>query len=89
MTLRLDPPPQIAEFGAVWKKWLYDIYERVGAGPFKIRSYTISALPDAKMWGDAAVFTSLIYITDESGGAVIAYSDGTNWRRVTDQAIVS
>jgi hypothetical protein len=30
-----------------------------------------------------------IVVTDESGGAVQAYSDGTNWRRVTDRAIVS
>jgi hypothetical protein len=31
----------------------------------------------------------LIYVTDETGGAMPAFSDGTNWRRVTDRAIVS
>lgn len=31
----------------------------------------------------------LTYITDEVGGAVLAWSDGTNWRRVTDGAIIS
>jgi hypothetical protein len=31
----------------------------------------------------------LIYVSDEVGGAVPAFSDGTNWRRVTDRAIVS
>lgn len=31
----------------------------------------------------------LIFIADEVGGAVPAFSDGTNWRRVTDRAIVS
>ena len=37
----------------------------------------------------AASYPSLIYVTDEAGGAVPAFSDGTNWRRVTDRAIVS
>lgn len=32
---------------------------------------------------------ALIYISDESGGAVTAFSDGTNWRRVTDRATIS
>lgn len=31
----------------------------------------------------------LIFVSDETGGAVPAFSDGTNWRRVTDRAIVS
>jgi hypothetical protein len=31
----------------------------------------------------------LVYCTDEIGGAVPAYSDGTNWKRVTDGATVS
>ena len=31
----------------------------------------------------------MIYVSDESGGAVIAFSDGTNWRRMTDRQIVS
>jgi len=30
-----------------------------------------------------------VYCSDESGGAVPAFSDGTNWRRVTDRQIVS
>jgi hypothetical protein len=30
-----------------------------------------------------------VYCSNESGGAVPAFSDGTNWRRVTDRAIVS
>jgi hypothetical protein len=31
----------------------------------------------------------MVYCSNESGGAVPAFSDGTNWRRVTDRAIVS
>jgi len=30
-----------------------------------------------------------LFITNETGGAVLAFGDGTNWRRVTDRAIVS
>ena len=30
-----------------------------------------------------------VYCSDESGGAVPAFSDGTNWRRVTDRQIVT
>lgn len=38
----------------------------------------------------AANFTGgMIYVTDEVGGAVPAFSDGINWRRCTDRAIVS
>lgn len=45
--------------------------------------YTVSTLPTA------SVVASFIYVSDEAGGAVPAFSDGTNWRRVTDRAIVS
>lgn len=31
----------------------------------------------------------IIYVSDEAGGAVLAFADGTNWRRVTDRAIVA
>ena len=47
------------------------------------KTYTVSTLPSASIAG------GMIYVSDESGGAVMAFSDGTNWRRVTDRAIVS
>ena len=31
----------------------------------------------------------MIYVTNETGGAVPAFSDGTNWRRMQDRAVVS
>ena len=31
----------------------------------------------------------MVYVSNEAGGAVPAFSDGTNWRRVTDRQIVS
>jgi hypothetical protein len=30
-----------------------------------------------------------IYVPDESGGATLAFSDGVNWLRVQDRAIIS
>lgn len=46
--------------------------------------YTVATLPTASDWA-----RRMIYVSDETGGAVPAFSDGTNWRRVTDRAIVS
>lgn len=31
----------------------------------------------------------LIHVSDETGGAVVAFSDGTNWRRMTDRSVVA
>jgi len=47
-------------------------------------SFTVATLPDATT--NAA---RLIYVSNETGGAVPAFSDGTNWRRVTDRTVVS
>lgn len=63
-----------------------DIMERLNThllgGRVALPSYTVATLPSATTIG-------LIFVTDETGGAVPAFSDGTNWRRVTDRAIVS
>jgi Protein of unknown function (DUF2793) len=32
---------------------------------------------------------ALVVVSDEAGGATLAFSDGTDWRRVTDRAVVS
>jgi hypothetical protein len=49
------------------------------------KSYTVATVPSASAAGAGA----MIYVTDETGGAVPAFSDATNWRRVTDRAIIS
>ena len=46
-------------------------------------SYTVAGLPAATTAGQIA------FVSNETGGAVLAFADGTNWRRVTDRAIVS
>ena len=54
-------------------------------GPVRVKSYTVAGVPSASSSGSG----SMIYVSNESGGAVMAFSDGTNWRRVTDRAIIS
>lgn len=46
-------------------------------------SFSVTTLPAATPAG------RLLYVTDETDGAVVAFSDGTDWRRVTDRAVVS
>lgn len=52
--------------------------------PLSLKPYTVATLPTASLWPWA-----IIYVSNESGGAQPAFSDGTNWRRFTDRAIVS
>ncbi|MDP9413526.1 MAG: hypothetical protein M3Q08_05415 [Pseudomonadota bacterium] len=52
--------------------------------PFRLRSFAKAKLPSAATWKHG-----LVIVTDEIGGEVPAWSDGTNWRRVSDRAIVS
>jgi hypothetical protein len=48
-------------------------------------SYTVATVPSASTAGAGAT----IYVSNESGGAVLAFSDGSNWKRVTDLATIS
>jgi len=90
----LSPPPnEVTDFGFVWRQWFNYLFERIGGTtPFKIRGYTVAGLPSATDWASSTAgqeFTGLVYVTDEVGGATLAFSDGTNWRRVQDRVIVS
>ena len=55
-----------------------------GGSPVKVPSVTVATLPAA-----ATNEAAIVYVSDETGGAVLAFSDGTDWRRVTDRAVVS
>ena len=52
--------------------------------PLLHRQYTVSTVPTASLWTGAT-----IYVSDQSDGAVMAFSDGSSWRRFTDRAVVS
>lgn len=51
---------------------------------FQLPSYTVSTVPTA-----ATYPRGLIYVSNETGGAVPAFSDGSSWRRVTDRAVIA
>lgn len=53
-------------------------------GPTHLNAYTVLTVPAAANHTGA-----IIYISDESGGAQPAFSDGTNWRRFTDRAPIT
>ena len=75
------------EFDGIQLDKASDAYRRlIGETPaaYVLSTYTVTTLPDAAMW-----VRGLIYVSNEAGGAVPAFSDGTNWRRVTDRAVVS
>lgn len=55
------------------------------AGPVRCGSYTVATVPSAPAVGAG----TQIFVSNESGGAVMAFSDGTTWRRVTDRAAIS
>ena len=59
-------------------------YRSTRTQAFMLATYTVATLPAAATYPRA-----LIYVSDEAGGTVPAFSDGTNWRRVTDRAVVS
>ena len=89
----LSPPPsQVKEFGSEWRTWFFNLFDRIGQGPVGMKGYTVASLPSAASYADNTTgteFSSLIYVVNETGGATLAFSDGTNWRRVQDRAIVS
>ena len=79
----LQPPNSGGPFGKPWVDWLSALYRSL-APAISLPSYEVGKVPDpAKCTG------SIIYVSNESGGAVPAFSDGTNWRRATDRAIIS
>jgi hypothetical protein len=49
------------------------------------KSYTVATVPSPGAAGAGA----MIYVSDESGGPVPAFSDGSAWRRVSDRAVIS
>lgn len=53
-------------------------------GPVGVGQYTVAGKPAASTFAG-----HVIYLTNETGGATLAYSDGTNWRRVYDNAVAS
>ena len=60
---------------------LNGIVADINASP--VRAYTVTTLPSP------TETKRIILVLDETGGAVLAFNDGTDWRRVTDRAVVA
>jgi hypothetical protein len=70
-----------------WAKALasdVDAALRTRGAPAVLARYVVADLPDPARWVGAWIF-----VTDEVGGAVPAYSDGIAWRRASDGAAVA
>lgn len=76
-------PPRI--WSPQWGNKLVAELRQIFSAPVKVDSYTVAGLPSAVELGAGA----LVFVTNEAGGPVPAFSDGVAWRRVTDRAIVS
>ena len=92
--VRLSPPPtNLGDTNSrPWFDWFNNVFSRLGEGPVLIQGYSVSVLPDATQYGNEGSedpFSSVIFIRDEAGGSTLAFSDGTDWRRVSDRTIVS
>ena len=86
----LPVPSLSTKYLQALSKALYNAFTRMELetvkkveGVAQIESYTVATVPDATR------HIGLIYVSDETGGATIAFSDGTNWRRVQDRAVIS
>jgi len=74
------------------------LWDYTKPGPLEIPAYITADLPAASEWCDNATYSSLVYVIDDTNddsfvsdipdGPCLAFSDGTNWRRVTDRSIV-
>jgi hypothetical protein len=58
--------------------------EVLNTAPFTLYARTVAQL--AALTASAG---AMVYCTNETGGAIPVFFDGTNWRRVTDRAIAS
>ena len=54
-------------------------------GAVRVRQFVKASLPAASTIGAGGI----IYVDDDGGGPILAFSDGTAWRRVTDRAVIA
>lgn len=73
---------KVSPDGTTWRDALVLV---AATGTPRVPTVPKAALPMAATAGSGAV----LYVPDESGGGVLAFSDGAVWRRVTDRATVS
>jgi hypothetical protein len=57
----------------------------VGGANAKLKSFTVATMPGATSEGAG----TMIYVSDAATGAIPAFSDGTDWRRVDTRAVIT
>jgi len=80
ISLHADSPPWAHALARRLDEELYSSLSQ----PVALARYSVADLPDATRFR-----ACVIYVTDETDGAVPAFSDGADWRRVTDRTVVS
>lgn len=80
--------PEIDRYLRDLELWAKQVYENL-SGITRARSFAVADLPDAGDFDPEQGGAAYLYVSDEAGGATLAFSDGTNWRRVQDRVIVS
>jgi hypothetical protein len=90
--VRLSPPPTGVVNPAVANQWLRTVFDRTGDGPLLIQGYARANVPDAQVWGSITtdnLFSSIIFVIDAGGATpMLAFSNGTDWRRVDNGAAI-
>ena len=87
-------PPALRENGAEKyfadiELWIKQVYENL-TGVNEAKAFTVATLPDPADYDpETNGRAAFVYVSDESGGATLAFSDGTDWRRVQDRAVVT
>lgn len=82
ITVPSDAPAYVQRLAQDLNKELAAL--QAGKRPARLLPCAKADMPKAADWP-----YSWIFVTDEAGGATPAFSDGTNWRRAADRAVVS
>lgn len=79
----VDPPTPLTGTGNI-DTFADAIADAFNTQPIELASFTVAGAPSASIRAG-----NLIFVSNEVGGAVPAFSDGTDWRRVTDRTIIT
>lgn len=80
-------PPAPPQGNPEMEQWLELVRQRVGFTFFPVKGYSRTDLPAASDY-ESTDRTFMIYVHDATGGASLAYSNGTNWISVITGAAV-
>lgn len=83
------PYPETTEGLLDWGQKLIVVLKRAASQSFPFTRNPVFLLAEIPPANSPGAKGATIFISDESGGATLAFSDGVHWRRVSDRAVVS